>query len=104
VSVHEGGEEQGGVGDAPGDDDVGPALERLDDRTGTEAASGKSAGRSSGRPRRSSPTTTATVKPDRPKRSAAFVTIRPAATGLIPPAFVMTFVRPSSTAGSVCMR
>ena len=53
---------------------------------------------------RSSPSTVAIRIPDTPSCFAVSTAARAAAVGLIPPAFVMTFVRPAATAGSAAAR
>ena len=58
----------------------------------------------SSRPIRSSPNTVAIFKPVRPSVCAVSTAARAAAVGLMPPAFVMTFVRPAATAGSAAAR
>jgi hypothetical protein len=58
----------------------------------------------SNRPRTSSPTTVAIVKPAMPIARAVSIATLAAAVGLMPPAFVTTFVRPSATNGSARSR
>ena len=53
---------------------------------------------------RSSPRTVAIRSPDRPSCFAVSIAARAAAVGLIPPAFVMSFVRPAATAGNALAR
>ena len=53
---------------------------------------------------RSSPSTVATRKPEMPICLAVALAARAAAAGLMPPAFVITFVRPSITAGNDAAR
>ena len=115
-------EEQRGVGDPAGDHDVGTLRERVGDREraevrgeeqrvgahGVERRAGldvRERGRrwcartSSSRGMRSSPITVAIFSPETPAARAVSIAACAAARGLIPPALVMTFVRPSSTAG-----
>ena len=109
VLVDERGEEQRRVGDATGDDDVGalpPAPRRSAGRRGRRwrTACPAAGASSSASGRTSSPTTVATVSPAAPAAFSVSTTARPAATGLMPPALVMNFVRPSTTNGSAARR
>ena len=122
VLVRERREEQRRVGDPAGDHDVGALRERVGDRARAEVRGceqrrrgervercrrcrgartiAPSACNASSRGSRSSPTTVAIVMPVTPSAWAVSMAARAAAAGLIPPALVMTFVRPSATNGS----
>ena len=110
-------EEERGVGDPAGDHDVGALRERVGDRERAEVrgeeqrvgahrgerragldvrerATPVAARTSSRRGMRSSPITVAIFSPDAPAARAVSIAACAAARGLMPPALVMTFVRP----------
>ena len=120
-------EEQRRVGDAAGDHDVGALRERVGDRARAEVRRREQrrrrearrtarrcrGARATARARRaarragvstSSPSTVAILMPVTPIACAVSIAACAAAVGLMPPAFVMTFVRPSATNGSAAAR